>query len=120
MNIQLDFLTLQYADQIAIDGHLNVAHLRVPGFGPGLGGKVSGGVSVAASNADNVDELSGWFNNQSVGGGLGPYGSVDVFEGRTETGKAILGGGGTIGIGVGAGATDTVTNTFVTPIGRFK
>ena len=116
INFQLGPITLQYSDQIAIDQDLNIGHLQILGGGVGVGSKVSGGFSLGASNAPHVSDLVDLFNNQSIGGGLGLYGSIDTFEGRGQDGQLVVGGGGTLGVGLGAGVSNTVTNTWITPL----
>jgi RHS repeat-associated protein len=72
------------------------------------------GVSNSISNATYVSDLSGLGYGASIGGGLGPYGSIDYFTGNTDNGT-IFGGGATIGIGAGLGATMGVGKTYVSP-----
>lgn len=83
------------------------------GGGLGAGARLSGGVSVAASNADTVCDIAGPFNNFSAGGGAGLGVSYDAFGGSSPSGQPVLGTGVTFGVAGGAGASSTVTKTNV-------
>ncbi len=87
---------------------------QIYGAGPAVGEGGSFGASFSASrNATSIGQFGGPFVNGSVGVGLGPYGSIDVFKDLTSP---VAGGGFTIGIGVGGGISATTTQTTVTPI----
>ena len=117
LNLQLGPAALQISSGFAVDNHGNIARIDVGGAGGGAGGRKSGGVSIAASNADNVGQLSSWFNNASAGVAAGPSASIDVFQGRDDaTGKNIVGGGFTFGAGLGGGCSAMRTYTVVTPV----
>jgi RHS repeat-associated protein len=117
INIQLGVLTLQGSSGFAIDGYGNLAILNVGGGGGGAGGRFSGGISVGTSNADQVGQLSSWFDNASIGIAAGPSASGDAFHGIDESsGRTIVGGGFTVGIGLGGGGSVTRTYTAVTPL----
>jgi len=115
INILLGSITLQGSSGFAIDNHGNVASLNVGGIGGGAGGRFSGGISVGASNAENVGQLSSWFNNVSVGVAAGPSASVEAFQGTAATGTTVVGGAFTAGVGLGGGSV-TQTYTVVTPL----
>jgi len=116
-NIQLGPVALQFSSGFAVDNHGNLARIDVGGASGGVGERFSGGVSVGASNADDVGQLSSWFNNASVGVAAGPSASLDAFQGiDSATGKNVVGGGGTVGFGLGGGGSVGKTYTIVTPL----
>ncbi len=87
---------------------------QVYGAGPAVGEGGSFGASFAASgNATSIGQFGGPFINGSVGAGIGPAGSIDVFKDPTSP---VAGGGFTVGVGVGGGISVTTTQTTVTPI----
>ena len=75
---------------------------------PGVGG----GASAQFSNAQNICDLAGAFNNISRGGGWGPDITGDGFEGPISDGP-IVGGGLTVGDGIGSTSFSDATNTSV-------
>jgi RHS repeat-associated protein len=108
----------QYFGGFAFDGSGNVSwyYPARPGFGVGVGGFVSAGVNVNASDAASVSQLSGVFNNYSAGGGWGPSISADGFWGADPNGQRIIGGGLSYGPGAGAGAFVGQTDTSLYPL----
>jgi len=104
---------------IAFDGHGNVGVYFGGGGGTGAGAMASGGLSVAGSNGDTINDLKGPFANVSLGGGWGPSATGDAFTGWADDGRAIAGGGFTFGPGAGAGASLGVTDTAVIDITKW-
>ncbi len=100
---------------IAFDGSGNIGVYTTGGGGAGAGGGVSGGVSVSGSNAQTINDLSGPFNQVSLGGGWGPNASGDAFTGSSPNGT-VHGGGVTVGPGLSAGGSTTITGTNITPL----
>jgi|GEM_PF-2429688 len=103
---------------LALDGKGNVRAYYGEGLGLGDGAHVSGGLSLAGSNAQTIYDLSGPFSNGSLGGGWGPDASGDFFTGPSDHGL-VIGGGVTFGLGLGTGGSSTVTNTTVVPISPY-
>jgi len=103
----------------AIDGHGNIATYTVSGRGGALGTPgFSGGVQLAASNADIICQLAGPFNNVSLGGGWWPDATGDAFWGQNANGHTVTGAGLTLGAGLGATGSVGRTNTTLGPIGH--
>ena len=91
----------------------------IPGLG--VGGDASLGISIGAyPSASNIKDYGGAFNNGSIGGGAGAYGSLDVFQDPSKgfTSPKDYGVGATFGFGFGAGASATRTDTTVVPRGN--
>lgn len=103
----------------AFDTHGGIAPYAY--YGAGASGGTSGadgGVQVAVSNADTVQDLAGPFKNFSANGGIGEGGAADAFWGKNHTGcKDVKGAGLTIGGGAGAYIFGGVTNTLIGPSG---
>jgi RHS repeat-associated protein len=112
INVQIGPVTLQGSAGIAVDDKGNFGTYDYYGAGVGVGERVSGGLSVALSNAKTICDLAGAFNNVSIGGGVGPGGSLDGFIGSSANGP-VVGGGFTVGGGLGGGISSTITNTTV-------
>ena len=88
------------------------------GAGAGTSG-ADGGVQLAVSDANTVQDLAGPFANYSIDGGVGAGGNVDGFWGSDSTGcKVVRGGGVTIGGGGGAFIFSGITKTVVGTAGR--
>jgi len=108
---------------IAGDDQGNVGLYLTLGGGAGTGAGGSAGLQGAWSSGQDINDLSGWFTNVSVGGGAGAGGSADTWGGSTDDGRQVFGGGGTYGIGGGAGSFAGKTFTWVVPLpvtaGRF-
>jgi len=115
VNGQLGPFSFTGSAGIAVDGSGNVGVYSTGGGGAGAGTAVSGGVSVSASNAQTINDLSGPFNQVSLGGGWGPNASGDAFTGSSPNG-VVLGGGITVGAGLGVGGSTTITGTNITPL----
>jgi RHS repeat-associated protein len=81
----------------------------------GLGAQGFAGVTVQGSNAKCNNNLKGPFAYGSVGGGLGPYGSLDAFGGSSDNGP-VFGLGGTVGVGLGAGGAGGGSLTRIKPL----
>lgn len=116
VNVQWGPVTITGSAGVVIDGYGHVGVYYLGGGGLGVGAKISGGVSVNASNAKTICDLSGPFNQGSLGGGWGPNASGDYFTGNSPNGW-VYGGGVTVGAGLGAGGSSDITWTEVTPIG---
>jgi RHS repeat-associated protein len=97
---------------IAIDASGNVGLYYEYGGGAGAGGEVSGGVVVHGSNAYDIFDLQGPFDNLSVGAGEGVGASIDGFTGDSSHGR-VIGGGVTGGAGLGVGGSVTRTTTVI-------
>lgn len=104
------FPVLQGGFGLAIDGGGTVGGYFFYGGGVGAGVDAGLGVSVQASNAPQIQNLSGWFNNGSVHAGAGYGGSFDYFNGNSAGGP-VSGVGVTLGASAGAAASVTRTNT---------
>ena len=117
MNFQIGPLNLNYGAGIAIDGQGNIGTYLVAGGGAGAGANASAGLTLGGSNGQTICDLGGPFGNISVGGGVGPAGSLDVFQGPSDHGL-VTGGGVTFGAGVGGEGSIGATNTVVTPMGH--
>jgi len=104
---------------IAIDSSGNIAVYSYGGAGAGVGLNEGAGVSVQASNAQTVQDLSGPFLNTSVSGGVVVGGTLDGFTGPSDHGQ-VWGGGFTVGEDVGAsvliGGTVTAVSRSFNPI----
>jgi RHS repeat-associated protein len=86
---------------LALDDKGGAAAYYGGGIGAGVGAGAGGGLSVIASSANTVNDLSGVFANGALGVGAGGYAALDVFTGASGT-TPITGGGATIGLGLGA------------------
>jgi hypothetical protein len=86
---------------LAIDDKGGTAGYYGAGIGAGIGAGAGGGISVQASSANTVRDLSGVFANGALGVGAGGYAALDVFTGASGT-TPITGGGATVGVGLGA------------------
>jgi hypothetical protein len=83
----------------------------------GIGaGESAGGTVQYSANAQTVNDLTGQFNNVSVGAGAGLGGTVDSFTGVTPDGQVVTGGGITIGEGLGITSFNGITYTSIVPI----
>jgi len=99
---------------VAIDGQGNVGLYTYGGGGGTIGLAADGGLSVQYSNAPTVEDLSGFFTNYSLHGGVGVGGSADFFQGRAASnGQPIFGGGATVGAALGGSFTAGRTETAV-------
>jgi hypothetical protein len=97
---------------IAIDTH---GHVGTYGFGGGgvtLGASAEAGISLQASNAETICDLTGRFNNFSGHAGAGVGGSVDYFTGNSAHGP-VVGGGFTLGAAAGASVSLAETYTWL-------
>jgi RHS repeat-associated protein len=112
VNIQAGPINFTGTVGLAVDGHGNLGPYVTGGGGPGAGAHVSGGITVAGSNAENINDLGGPFVYGSGGAGFGPDISGDFFTGDSPDGP-VAGGGFTIGVGGGAGGSTGVTWTNV-------
>jgi hypothetical protein len=117
MNFQFGSANVVLSGGIAIDGSGNIGTYYLAGGGAGLGARVSGGLSVNASNAKTICDLSGPFVGGSFGGGWGPAASGDYFTGPSNNGW-VYGAGLTLGKGLGLGGASQITNTIVNPIAK--
>jgi RHS repeat-associated protein len=105
---------------IAIDSSGNIGVYYEGGGGGAAGGKGSVGVSIHGSNAVDIYDLEGPFDNGSIGAGEGVAAAIDGFTGNSRHGR-VIGGGVTIGGGAGVGGSVTHTGTvipFSTNLGR--
>lgn len=103
----------------AFDGHGDIGTYTFSGKSGALGTPgLSGGVQLAASNADTICQLAGPFNNVSLGGGWGPDATGDGFWGQNANGQTVTGAGLTLGAGIGADASVGRTDTTLGPIGH--
>jgi hypothetical protein len=116
INIQWGPITGVYSRSIAIDTYGNVGVVRTFGVGGGAGSgfHVTGGGSLAGSNAVTICDLRGPFSYGSLGAGDGLGASIDAFSGPSKNGW-VAGGGFTAGATLGAGGSTGGTQTFVTP-----
>jgi RHS repeat-associated protein len=118
INFQFGFVVFQVTGGFVVDQYGNIGSYNAAGggLGTGVGERATGGISFGFSpNANTICDLSGAFNNLSLGGGPGPYVGVDYSTGLNASNQAISVIGVTIGVGVGEGASNTVTTTTITP-----
>jgi hypothetical protein len=106
----------------AIDGqgHIGIVNSHGLGGGEGLGG--SARVSFGGSNAKSICGLQGPFVNVSGTAGVsGLGGTGDYFTGKGDGPNGVVDGGGvTIGVAGGASGSVQVTDTKVSPFGRYS
>jgi RHS repeat-associated protein len=81
-------------------------------FGGGAGAGVSGGVTIATSNANSITDLAGPFGFTTAGAGAGGYASAGGFWGPSGNGP-VAGNAVSIGIGGGGGAYTGMSVTFM-------
>ena len=120
VNIQLGVINLQVSGGIAVDSSGNIGAFDAGGGGLGVGADISGGLNLSVSNAHTICGLGGPFANFSGNAGAGLDGSVNGFSGFDQQGRAVVGGGLTVGAGAGGGVSDTITVTNVIPIAGRK
>jgi RHS repeat-associated protein len=106
------FTVLQGGAGVAIDSRGTIGGYSYYGGGVGVGVDAGFGISVQASTAPRIQNLSGWFNNGSVHAGAGYGGSFDYFSGNSAAGP-VSGIGVTLGPNAGAAAAVTRTNTAI-------
>ena len=118
LNIQLGPINIHFSSGFAIDSSGNVGAYNTAGGGfGGTGAEASGGLSLNASNANSICDLSGPFASGNVGGGLGGGAAANYFTGPSQDGW-VTGGGVTLGAGLGAGGSVGGTDTYVNPLWR--
>ena len=104
INVSVGPIAVSLQSGIAIDAQGNLGSYGSVGLGTGVGAQVAAGVSVEASNAASISDLSGPFNNVSAGGFDGVGATVDGFTGPSSNGT-VTGGGFTAGVGLGGSAS---------------
>ncbi len=80
-----------------------------------LGADLSAGIDIQVSNADNLHELGGNFNNINIGfgGAPGPGANGSYFSGTASDGRQIYGVDVGFNLGVGASVGKFSTDTWV-------
>jgi hypothetical protein len=86
---------------LVVDSSGNIASYGVLGGGGGAGAGAFGGVNVAISNGDCVQDIAGPFGNVSAAVGAGVAGGVDAFAGQGSHGQPVQGAGFSVGVGEG-------------------
>ena len=99
---------------LALDTQGNTGFYGSAGPGATFGASVDAGVSVMATNAQTISDLTGPFLNASAHGGAGYGGSADYTRGPSANGQ-VSGVGLTLGPALGASVSASVTNTWVVP-----
>lgn len=105
---------------IVWDSHGNVGlYGTSTKVGSGVGAGVGVGVSGAIYGGDVIADFGGPFDNSSIGAGLGPYGSIDIFHdpSKPTSDSSGYGGGVTVGAGIAGSGSVTRTDTVVIPLG---
>jgi RHS repeat-associated protein len=100
---------------VALDTNGGIGHYSYEGGGFGAGATTGFGLSVQASNANNICDLRGNFANSSIHGGAGLGGALDLFSGHALNGTEINGAGITLGAQEGAAVSTGYTFTHVFP-----
>lgn len=100
----------------ATDSQGNLATYDTIGFGAGVGGDVSAGLSFAVANGGTVKDLEGPFNYVSGNLGAGLNGGIDGFVGPGSQNQPIIGGGFTVGLGGGGGSATGISQRFIQPL----
>ncbi len=118
VDIEIGPITWSGSAGIAIDDEGNVGLYSGGGAGVSVGAKAAGGVNIMMSDAEDINDLKGPFNNVSAGLGDGLSISGNAFMGESSCHGLDTGVGVTIGPGLGAGGGTSVTGTNVSPIGK--
>jgi RHS repeat-associated protein len=113
LNWQIGPLAVNFSTGLAFDGRGCFGTYTTYGAGYGVGGKFSGGIQLEGSNADGINDLSGPFQNTSIGIGDGISGTADQFSGSASDGSRIIGGGVSLGVGLGGGASSGGSYTSI-------
>jgi RHS repeat-associated protein len=114
-------LTASAGGGFVIDTSGNIGTYLVEGYGGGVGGDASFGLSFGLMGnkpgmpSSTIQDFGGPFVNVNAELGLGPHGSVDVFK-DPYSASGGRGAGLTIGVGAGAAFSIGPTNTVVTPM----
>jgi hypothetical protein len=87
--------------------------LGLPFGGLGVGIEAGAAATVQVSNANSLDDLTGWFGYFSVSGDLGIGLSVTVFYGWNKAGRFIFGGDFGPSAGAGADAAGGASYTWI-------
>lgn len=102
---------------VVVDTSGNVGSYATGGLAGGAGAEAFGGLNVAVSNADAIQDIAGPFGNVSASVGNGIAGGVDAFSGQGSYGQPVAGAAFSIGIGGGADYSIGGSGTKVWPIG---
>ncbi|MEJ1970017.1 MAG: RHS repeat-associated core domain-containing protein [Rhizomicrobium sp.] len=97
---------------IAVDTCGNVGFYSYGGGGGQFGAEAEAGLSIQASNARTISDLTQLFYNASLHGGAGYGGSADYFWGNSAYGP-VVGGGVTLGAAAGASVAGGGTYTWL-------
>lgn len=117
LNVQIGPINLNGTYGIVADTNGNVGTYAVGGVAGGAGAEAFGGLNVAVSNADTIQDIAGPFGNVSASIGNGIAGGVDAFSGQGSQGQPVAGAGFSIGVGGGADYSVGGSGTEVWPIG---
>jgi RHS repeat-associated protein len=113
VNFQIGPVAIGISTGVAADESGGLGTYTTFGGGGGVGSDVSGGLTVAVSNAKTICDLSGPFDNFSADVGSGLNLAGEGFGGAASDGSPVIGAGLTLGVGGGAGTSVTRTNTRV-------
>jgi RHS repeat-associated protein len=116
LNFQFGFINLNGTYGLVVDGYGDVGTYVVGGVAGGVGAGGFGGINVAVSSGDCIQDIGGPFYNQSVIVGAGFAGGLDSFAGQGSHGQPVIGGGFSLGIGAGADYSFGGSDTKVSPI----
>ena len=116
LNFQISPINVNGTYGIVADSSLNVGTYGIVGAGAGAGANAFGGLNIAVSDGDCINDISDFFGNESASLGSGAAGGVDVFGGQGSHGQPIAGVGFSMGIGVGGQYSVGGSYTWVTPL----
>ena len=116
INLQIGFINLNGTYGLVVDSNGNVGKYVVGGVGGGAGAEAFGGINLAVSSGDCIQDIGGPFVNESANFGAGVAGGADVFTGQGSRGQSVVGGGFSVGIGAGAEYSIGGSGTKVTPL----
>jgi RHS repeat-associated protein len=115
INGELGPISINWNFGVASDNHGGFGLFNSVGASGGVGAGLSGGLSVAVSDAQGICDLAGPFWNSSVTGNVGLGGSIDTFGGPSDHGT-VTGAGFTLGVGAGGGVSAGGSTTIILPL----
>jgi RHS repeat-associated protein len=99
----------------AFDTNGRIGSYYTAGGGLSAGAGTALGLQFATSNGHGICSLQDGFDNVSATGGVALGGTIDGFTGTDSSGRAVSGGGVTVGLAGGAAASAMYTYTKVVP-----
>jgi len=105
-------------EEIENSSTIETGLIGLPYGGLGIGANIGGTVSVQASNADHLDDLSSWFGYFNVSGEAALGASITVFYSLPGASRFTY--GGEVGPAIGLGANVAIGISYTWVLARFS